>query len=1486
MLVSSFPRVAHQQHQRTIDWWRWVRCLLYSFCIWLSYQPLVYAAPLPPDLPTVANQIQRLRAEAAGTVTVRVHPTTGAVRFISVSPQGDLAPSLVVAQDRPRAEQLTTKSATYLARYGPLFGVSDPATELRFMTTRTDALAFTNLTYAQVYNNVPVFGGVIRTHFDGAGKLTAVNGIAVPVSPITTTPALQPDAAAALAVTFVGEQVKQVPTALRAVTTQLYIFQPGLLKGNGGPLYLAYQIEVVDATYAVRHFVFVDAQRGKILLNWSGIHELEREISEGNLGNKVWDEGNGHPEPIPNGWANGEPAKVTAWNDEITGAKETYYLFGSMTNGTWLSYDSQNAPMRTVNNDPTIQCPNANWNSISTNYCDGVTGDDTVAHEWGHAYTEYTSNLIYAWQPGALNEAYSDIWGETVDLLNGRGKDAPGANRTAGSCSTLGKGAPANDTSYRWLSGEDDPAFGGAIRDLWNPVCYGDPGKVTDNQYTCDIALEDNGGVHTNSGVPNHLFALLVDGGAYNNVTVAAIGLTRAAHIHWRAQTAYLTEVSDFTDHANALSAACTDLIGQPLYALTTTPNSWGTIAPETITAAHCTAVANAIAAVELRTPPSQCDLTPILAPNAPVLCTAPLAPTTFLKQTWESGLGSWTVGRRDLANAAQFSIPNWSVVSQLPDNRTGQAVFGPDPIAAGDNCQEIDESGVIYLQSPVLTVPAYATAPRLSFDHWVATEPGYDGGNLKIRVNGGLWTTIAADAFLFNSYNANLEAFFNSNPLAGQPAFTGSNGGSVTGSWGQSQVNLSSYARAGDKIELRFEMGVDGCNGLVGWYIDELRAYACTAAADVSLQQQATPTTALPGQPVTYQLTLGNTSTIAASDLIVTHRLPAALTVNSFSTGGALLTGAVPTVSWSFDTLAVNQQKLITVTATISSAIAADVNLTTTATVSVTNETNVSNNRAVSTVAVTVPRVGVATNALRVSEGGGQFPVTVTLTLPNPYGLVQVNYATANSSAKPVADYQTLNSTATINPGATTVMIPVTLVNDALPENEELFRLVLTKAEGAKLTQDTVTITIVDDDVPGVRVTPATNATSEAGALVNLAVTLTAQPAAPVTVTLGSSDSSEGVINQALIFTPQNWNTPQTATVTGVDDLVDDGDTEYQIIVTLSSSDPLFAAVQPVTVPLLNLDNEVARLTLITAVDVPTVAIGTVITYHYAITNSGNVTLSQLSAVDDLLGVVPLALVTLAPQASIHSQLTHTLTISDLPTLISRVKVTGLSTGGNQVSSQIKTTLKLLDAELILTKTVGIAGIGIPCATSELLQVPVGTTVRYCYQVENRGNIALLSHKVVDDQLGILLNGAAIRLAPGTTYSTSITATLSVSTTSVTTWTSSFPYTMTLANDEVVSKELAVSANDTTTVKMAGPNDDSDGDTIPDNVEGAHDVDGDHLPNFLDTDSDNDALPDQVEAGPDPRQPGDGNNNGVPDYLEAGSTNSLQRFLLPLIFR
>ena len=109
-----------------------------------------------------------------------------------------------------------------------------------------------------------------------------------------------------------------------------------------------------------------------------------------------------------------------------------YYFFNAFGVD---SYDGAGSEMQSVNNDPRINCPNANWNGVTTNYCNGVTSDDVVAHEWGHAYTDFTHNLIYQWQSGALNESYSDIWGETVDMLNGLGTDLPNPARSENACS-------------------------------------------------------------------------------------------------------------------------------------------------------------------------------------------------------------------------------------------------------------------------------------------------------------------------------------------------------------------------------------------------------------------------------------------------------------------------------------------------------------------------------------------------------------------------------------------------------------------------------------------------------------------------------------------------------------------------------------------------------------------------------------------------------------------------------------------------------------------------------------------------------------------------------------------------------------------------------------------------------------------------------------------------------------------------------------------
>ncbi len=159
------------------------------------------------------------------------------------------------------------------------------------------------------------------------------------------------------------------------------------------------------------------------------------------------------------------------------------------------------------------------------------------------------------------------------------------------------------DNTLRWLNGEDIGVPPGAnsvggLRDLWDPTCLGYPGKVSDTQYYCGTG--DNGGVHTNSSVPNHAFALLVDGGTFNGQNIGGLGLTKATHLYHRAQEAYQTTNMRFPDHADALEQACSDLTGQPLKVLASTA-----LSNEVISNLDCNNVAKAMMAVEMRLDPA-----------------------------------------------------------------------------------------------------------------------------------------------------------------------------------------------------------------------------------------------------------------------------------------------------------------------------------------------------------------------------------------------------------------------------------------------------------------------------------------------------------------------------------------------------------------------------------------------------------------------------------------------------------------------------------------------------------------------------------------------------------------------------------------------------------------------------------------------------------------------------------------------------------------
>jgi Zn-dependent metalloprotease len=895
----------------------------------------------------------RLVADSGGSAQVSVHGATGAAKFVRAAPGGRLGLQRSVVARAVSDDAKKNRSAEFLASYAGMFGITSVAGELGEARVAKDGQGRTHVTYKQFYRGVPVFAGELKAHFDAADELVAVNGTFVPGIALEASPTRSAEQAGKAAVAKV--QADNAAAAGLAVSkATLLVYREGLAKGVAGANHLAWQIEVGNGA-DVREFVYIDAHSGKFIDQITGIHDGKSR--------RAYD-GAGATAPGPNYpaspfWVEGNafPTGNVEADNMIQASSEIYDLFKLAFGRD--SFDGAGATMDSIFNRGD-SCPNASWNGTFVSFCPGVTTDDVTAHEWGHAYTEFTSKLIYAWQPGALNESYSDIWGETVDRINGRGGDTPNAQRSAGACTvftpklpsvtinapasiagvkdagtatfgpatftltgdvvvvndgvgtatdgcetpfanaaavagkiafidrgtcgfavkaknaqlngavaviignntggtavinmsgtdatitipslsvsqndgtaikaqtttvnaSLSGGGTGTDSSVAWLMGEDSTAFRGAIRDMYNPVCYNNPGKVSDKQYTCGTS--DSGGVHTNSGVPNHAYALMVDGGSYNGQTVAPIGLTKAAHIHYRAQSVYLGEASDFVDHADALDQSCADLTGANLADLLT-----GAPSGQAISASDCAEVGKAVLAVEMRTPPTQCNFQPLLAKDPPPLCEGGATVRTLFKDNFEHprvSLARWEVSHT--AVTADFTPRDWVVANSLPGDRPGRALFGVD-FAGGTCAPGGDESGVLHIDSPQITIPTRVSAPRLVFDHWVAAEAGFDGGNLKISVNDGPWQLVNPADFIYNPYNSALAtaAQGNTNPMAGEAAFTGSDGGSVEGSWGRSIVNLAPYAKANDKIRLRFDIGNDGCGGTFGWYIDDLSVYSC----------------------------------------------------------------------------------------------------------------------------------------------------------------------------------------------------------------------------------------------------------------------------------------------------------------------------------------------------------------------------------------------------------------------------------------------------------------------------------------------------------------------------------------------------------------------------------------------------------------------------------------------------------------------------------
>jgi Zn-dependent metalloprotease len=199
---------------------------------------------------------------------------------------------------------------------------------------------------------------------------------------------------------------------------------------------------------------------------------------------------------------------------------------------------------------------NAYWDGYQMVYGDGdgkkytsLSGAlDVVGHELTHAVTEYSAGLIYRNESGAINEALSDIFGTLIEYYSNRNPD--------------------------WEIGEDvyTPATpGDALRSLSNPKKYDNPDHYSD-RYT---GSDDNGGVHTNSGIINKAAYLISQGGTHYGVAVNGIGRDKLGKILYRTLTRYLVPTSDFLALRYGSIQAAADLYGAASAEVTTVKNAF-----------------------------------------------------------------------------------------------------------------------------------------------------------------------------------------------------------------------------------------------------------------------------------------------------------------------------------------------------------------------------------------------------------------------------------------------------------------------------------------------------------------------------------------------------------------------------------------------------------------------------------------------------------------------------------------------------------------------------------------------------------------------------------------------------------------------------------------------------------------------------------------------------------------------------------------------
>jgi len=226
----------------------------------------------------------------------------------------------------------------------------------------------------------------------------------------------------------------------------------------------------------------------------------------------------------------------------------------------------------------------------------------------------------------------------------------------------------------------------------------------------------------------------------------------------------------------------------------------------------------------------------------------------------------------------------------------------------------------------------------------------------------------------------------------------------------------------------------------------------------------------------------------------------------------------------------------------------------------------------------IVIDTTGITTTGITVLENAGTEDFNVRLGT-QPATDVVVDFVSNDTNEATVASASLTFTNTNWNIDQT---VTVTGVNDDIDRDDATTITISINDAASDNTYDAVPdtdgiITITDDDTAGITVSAISGDTSEAGGTATFTAALNTQPSDDVVIPFSSSDTSEGTVAPStLIFTDVNWNTPQTVTVTGVDDAIGDGTITYSIINAAAvSTDAVYGGLNAADINVNNTDDE-----------------------------------------------------------------------------------------------------------------------------------------------------------------------------------------------------------------------------------------------------------------------------------------------------------------------